>query len=298
MHAKAVAAAAVVGLGLLAGCGGAPPEVSLPTAPPASDGAAPTRTLPEVAPSRTRTPEPPSPTQTRTPDQSEEPAETPTQEPPPAEETTPEADADPRPTRRSPYPLPPRTPRIGPSLPRTRPKPTRPKPSRPSPNPPSPSQPSPSPPAATEQTTPEQTPTPTQTSSPPESASPSPTESAQPDAADSGTPSWLWLVPLAAAVGGIWWFVAARSRRRRWDESLEAQRDQARWLLDTLVPTMVNPTASPSALSVHWDSAQLTLDKVEAGLADLVAAPPDEARASDRAGTRRVRCPAPAGGGR
>ncbi len=41
---------------------------------------------------------------------------------------------------------------------------------------------------------------------------------------------------------------------------------------------MVNPTAAASALSVHWDSAQLTLDKVEAGLADLVAEPPDEVR--------------------
>lgn len=84
--------------------------------------------------------------------------------------------------------------------------------------------------------------------------------------------------PAGRRGGGIWWFITARSRRRRWDESLAAEQDQARWLLDTLVPTMVNPTAAASALSVHWDSAQPTLDKVEAGLADLTAAPPDEAR--------------------
>lgn len=259
MHTRAVAAAAVVGLALLSGCGGAS-EVDLPTAPPASDGASPTRTLPEVSRSPTRTPEPPSPTQTRTPDQSEEPAETPTEEPPPAQETTP--DAEPTMTDTA-IALPPGATdapdRTGPAE-----EPTETEPNEEQP--------------PAEETTPEQTPAATQTSSPPGSTSPSPAESALADAADSGTPWWLWLVPLVAAAGGIWWFVTARSRRRRWDESLEAVRVQARWLLDTLVPTMVNPTAAASALSVHWDSAQLTLDKLEAGLADLVAEPPDEAR--------------------
>jgi hypothetical protein len=91
-------------------------------------------------------------------------------------------------------------------------------------------------------------------------------------------PIWLWLLVAAAIVAAIWWFLAARSRRGRWDAQLEVERAQARWVVDELLPTMANPATAPPALAVHWAGAQATLDELESGLAALVADPPDAGR--------------------
>lgn len=110
--------------------------------------------------------------------------------------------------------------------------------------------------------------------------SPSPSETApvDEDGSTGGLPVWLVLLGLAALVAGVWWFLAARSRRGRWDTQLEVERAQALWVVDELVPTMANAAATPSALAVHWAGAQATLDQLESGLATLVADPPDARR--------------------
>jgi hypothetical protein len=269
-RAHRAAAAAVLALALAGGCG-QDGEVSLPTALPSVSlpTAVPSISLPEPSLSR--------PEQGTTPS-----AEQTTVEP------TPEEPATEEPTTEEPAETP--TESII-ALPSDAPTSEEPTTEEPTTEPPSPE-------PTEEPTTPEETPTdeatsptaeesatsadPTESTAEPSASaeSPSPSESADvdEDAESGGVPIWLWVLGAAAIVAGIWWFLAARSRRRRWDAQLEVERAQARWVVDELLPTMTDAATAPSALAVHWAGAQATLDQLERGLAALVADPPDAGR--------------------
>jgi hypothetical protein len=72
--------------------------------------------------------------------------------------------------------------------------------------------------------------------------------------------------------------LAGRRRRHRWDDALATERTQAQWVIDQLVPAVTATSTPASAAAVHWAGAQGTLDQLDAGLAALVAAPPDAER--------------------
>ena len=239
----------------LAGCG-QDGEITLPTAsgdiqlPSATrTDALPSPTRTDLRPSATRTLESPSPTRTeQAPTEeptSEAPAETPTSEAP-TEEPTSEAPAE-TPTSEAP------TESETPSPETTEPSET----------------PSTESPSATEDTA-------SASAGGPGSASASATPE---EPTDSSLPLWLGLAALAAAIAGLAWFLVAGSRRRRWDERLDVERAQARWVADQLVPALTDPATTPDQVAQSWGTAQPTLDQLDANLTALVAEAPDDGRA-------------------
>jgi hypothetical protein len=80
------------------------------------------------------------------------------------------------------------------------------------------------------------------------------------------------------AAGGAL-LLAARSRRKKWDQSLGVEKAQAQWVLGELLPAMSNPATPAAALAAHWAGAQQTLDQLQAGLDGLLADAPDAVRA-------------------
>lgn len=91
---------------------------------------------------------------------------------------------------------------------------------------------------------------------------------------------WWALAGLLAIAGFGSWLAVGRSKRRRWDETFEAERTQAQWLLGELLPSMADGATAPSALAVLWANAQPALDQLDTSLTSLVAGAPDETRRS------------------
>ena len=58
------------------------------------------------------------------------------------------------------------------------------------------------------------------------------------------------------------------------------EQTQGQWVVTDLVPALTNPATPPQMLGPHWASAQPTLDQLEAGVAELLANAPDDARAA------------------
>ena len=139
-------------------------------------------------------------------------------------------------------------------------------------------------PTETESETPSETESPSPTESATDSASPTATEASASATADdsesSSLPLWLGLGALVAAGGALAWFLVARSKGKDWDERLEVERTQGRWVVTELVPALTNPATPPQMVAPHWATAQPTLDELETNVAALVVDAPDEARAA------------------
>ena len=90
---------------------------------------------------------------------------------------------------------------------------------------------------------------------------------------------WLVLAALAAAGAALAWFLIAGSRRRDWEARLEVERTQGRWVVDELLPAVVDPATPSEQVVQHWAAAQDTFDALEANLAELVTEAPDDSRA-------------------
>jgi hypothetical protein len=265
-----------IGSAALAGCGSGG-EVTLPTALPSGlERPTPSLTLPTDLPSDTRSPEAPTPT-------SEEPTPEPTPEPT-SEEPTPE------PTSEAPEesPTPTRTlSQNATSIPPSEPEATESESQTPEPTETDTAEPTESEsesaaPSETASETPSESPTPTASAT--DSASPTATEAsasaAADDSASSPLPLWLGLGALLAAGGALAWFLVARSKGKDWDERMEVERTQGRWVVAELVPALTNPATPPQMVAPHWATAQPTLDELEANVAALVIDAPDEARAA------------------
>lgn len=121
-----------------------------------------------------------------------------------------------------------------------------------------------------------QAPSPSEDSASADASSPSASEPA--DDRGAGIPPWIPLVAVGGLVLGAILLLARRSRTRRWDDTLGVEQDQARWVLDELMPAMTNPATPPAALAAYWAQAQPTLDELGSGLAALLADAPDPGR--------------------
>ncbi len=145
---------------------------------------------------------------------------------------------------------------------------------------PTPTSESPSPTLTTASPTPTQTPT--SASPTPTATSASPTPTTEPDPSDglpAGLPLWIGLGAAALVAALAAGLMIRRSRRRRWDEGLEVERTQARWVLDPLVPTVTDRNASPATVAAQWAGAAPVLDQLQAGLTRLALDAPDPDRA-------------------
>ncbi len=119
----------------------------------------------------------------------------------------------------------------------------------------------------------------TATTNPPDAGSAS--ASAPAEESGGGVPIWIPIVAVGGLAAGGALLLAARSRRKKWDEALGVEKAQAQWVLAELLPAMANPMTAPAALAAHWAGAQQTLDQLEGGLTDLLADAPDAVRAEN-----------------
>ncbi len=275
----AVLVTLLLGSAALGGCGGGG-EVTLPTALPSVSLERPTPSL--TPPTPTRSPEVPTPTRTETPEPTAEPtSEEPTPEPTPeptAEPTSEAPEESPTPTgtlSQNATSIPPSEPGATETESKT-PEPTQTDNAQPT-------QTQSTGPTATESEAPSASETASE--SPTASASPTATGSASASATadDSGSsqlPLWLGLGALLAAGVALIWFLVARSKGKDWDERMEVERAQGRWVVTELVPALTNPATPAQMVGPHWTTAQPTLDELEANLAALITDAPDEARAA------------------
>ncbi len=129
---------------------------------------------------------------------------------------------------------------------------------------------------------PSETVTPSETAASASSAAAAPTASTAATASDdSGSLWWVWLLLAAAVAGGIGWFILA-SRRRRWDAAFANELEEARWVIDTLVPSVTDRTVPAEEIAQRWRGDQPRLDDLQAQLATLAATASGTQR-SDRA---------------
>jgi hypothetical protein len=127
-----------------------------------------------------------------------------------------------------------------------------------------------------------ETPTPTPTSASPTSASPSVTASpsAAPVPADSSTPWWPWaLLAAVAAALGAWWFVWS-GKRRRWDAAFAKDLGEARWAVDSLVPSVTNRALPADQVVAQWPDGKRRLDDLQSDLYRLGSDVPNTERAT------------------
>ena len=106
------------------------------------------------------------------------------------------------------------------------------------------------------------------------------TAAPQPEPTSSGLPAWAWVVLvilLLALIGLIAWLIQRTRVRAAWDARLDATRQTAGWVEDSLVPqTMSKATAEEAAAT--WRSAGPRLLAVDQELHDLTTNAPDVER--------------------
>jgi len=142
-------------------------------------------------------------------------------------------------------------------------------------------------------TSPAPTLTPTSASPTPTSASPTPTSSsptsspsvtvaptAAPVPETSSTPWWPWalLVAALAVLGGIWAVVGGK--RRRWDAAFAKDLGEARWAVDSLVPSITNRTLPADQVTAQWPDGKRRLDDLRSDLYRLGTDIPNTERAT------------------
>ena len=142
-------------------------------------------------------------------------------------------------------------------------------------------------------TSPAPTLTPTSASPTPTSASPTPTSSsptsspsvtvaptAAPVPETSSTPWWPWalLVAALAVLGGIWAVVGGK--RRRWDAAFAKDLGEARWAVDSLVPSITNRTLPADQVTAQWPDGKRRLDDLQSDLYQLGTDIPTTERAT------------------
>ena len=134
------------------------------------------------------------------------------------------------------------------------------------------------------------TPTPTETvTSQPVTTSTSPSVTPTPDASATSSEGasdlwWLWALLAAAVAGGIGWLILAASRRRRWDAAFATELAEARWAVDTLVPSVTDRSVPADEITARWDGSQRRLDDLQSQLSTLASTAPGTQRSARAAG--------------
>jgi len=137
------------------------------------------------------------------------------------------------------------------------------------------------------------TPTPTSATPAPTSSSPTPTSSsptsspsvtvaptAAPVPEASSSPWWPWalLVAVLAVLGGIWAVVGGK--RRRWDAAFAKDLGEARWAVDSLVPSITNRALPADQVTAQWPDGKRRLDDLQGDLYQLGTDIPTAERAT------------------
>jgi hypothetical protein len=139
--------------------------------------------------------------------------------------------------------------------------------------------------AASASATPTVTATQTVTSTRSASARPTLTRSATPAPSPSATPTtsaipanesessdslwWPWVLLIVVVAGGIGWFVFAAARHRKWDAAFALALQDARSVVDTLVPSLLDRSVSGEVLVERWRGSQRPLDELQTQLTGL-----------------------------
>lgn len=86
----------------------------------------------------------------------------------------------------------------------------------------------------------------------------------------------LLVVVLAAGVG---WWLFALARRRRWDAAFARDLAEARWVSDSLVPSIVNRDLPVDQVNQQWADGKRRLDDLASDLYQLSTTIPNTDRA-------------------
>jgi hypothetical protein len=105
-----------------------------------------------------------------------------------------------------------------------------------------------------------------------------PTAAPVPDS--SSTPWWPWalLVAVLAVLGGIWAVVGGK--RRRWDAAFAKDLGEARWAVDSLVPSITNRELPAEQVAAQWPDGKRRLDDLQSDLYQLGTDIPSSERAA------------------
>jgi hypothetical protein len=106
--------------------------------------------------------------------------------------------------------------------------------------------------------------------------SPSPT----PVPADSSTPWWPWALLAAAVAALLGWWAVVGGRRRRWDAAFEKDLGDARWVVDSLVPSITNRALPATQVAAQWPDGKRRLDDLQSDLYRLGSDIPTTERAT------------------
>lgn len=97
---------------------------------------------------------------------------------------------------------------------------------------------------------------------------------------DLGWTAVLAMGALFAVIGMVSFFVARESALRRWNQRLAHAREEARSVLDDLVPGVTDRTSIPAVAAEQWTAASARLDELETGLHMLGRYAPNTNRAA------------------
>ena len=177
--------------------------------------------------------------------------------------------------------------------------PSRPLPPRPRPPPPNRRRPRPSPlrpprhrprrPSRQRRPSPRLPHRPRRVTSQPVTTSTSPSVTPTPDASATSSDGasdlwWLWALLAAAVAAGIGWLILAASRRRRWDAAFATELAEARWAVDTLVPSVTDRSVPADEITARWGGSQRRLDDLQSELSTLASTAPGTQRSARAAG--------------
>jgi len=86
------------------------------------------------------------------------------------------------------------------------------------------------------------------------------------------------IVAILAVLGGIWAVVGGK--RRRWDAAFAKDLGEARWAVDSLVPSITNRALPAEQVAAQWPDGKRRLDDLQSDLYQLGTDIPSSERAA------------------
>jgi hypothetical protein len=97
---------------------------------------------------------------------------------------------------------------------------------------------------------------------------------------DTSTVWWPWVLLLLIVAGLGIWLVMLTRRRREWDADFTRDLGEARWVADSLLPSVTSRDLPPAQLNQTWLDGKRRVDDLNSDLYRLGSAAPSSGRAT------------------